>query len=88
MTNHIPMLFSASKTENISKLSQSMGRCYVPYFNQKYGKSGTLCSVRFKANSVDNEHYLLSLNRYIELNPVREKHSGKTRGISLVKLQK
>ncbi len=22
------------KTENISKLSQSIGRCYVPYFNQ------------------------------------------------------
>ena len=39
--------------------------------NQKYSKSGTLCSVRFKANSVDSEHYLLSCYRYIELNPVR-----------------
>ncbi|HAI68462.1 MAG TPA: transposase [Gammaproteobacteria bacterium] len=71
MTNHVPMLLSVSKTENISKLSQSLGRCYVPYFNQKYSKSGTLCSVRFKANSIDSEHYLLSCYRYIELNPVR-----------------
>jgi len=68
MTNHVHLLLSASKTENISKLSQSLGRCYVPYFNQRYSKSGTLCSVRFKANSVDSEHYLLSCYRYIELN--------------------
>ena len=71
MTNHVHLLLSASKTENISKLSQSMGRCYVPYFYQKYGKSGTLWEGRFKANSVDSEHYLLSCYRYIELNPVR-----------------
>jgi putative transposase len=48
-----------------------MGRCYVPYFNQKYSKSGTLWEGRFKANSIDSEHYLLSCYRYIELNPVR-----------------
>jgi len=71
MTNHVHLLLSASKTENISKLSQSLGRCYVPYFNQKYSKSGTLWEGRFKANSIDSEHYLLSCYRYIELNPVR-----------------
>jgi putative transposase len=62
------LLLSASKTENISKLSQSMGRYYVPYFNQKYSKSGTLWEGRFKANSIDSEHYLWSCYRYIELN--------------------
>ena len=71
MTNHVHLLLSALKIENISKLSQSIGRCYVPYFNQKYGKSGTLWEGRFKANSIDSEHYLLSCYRYIELNPVR-----------------
>jgi putative transposase len=30
MTNHVHLLLSALKTENISKLSQSLGRCYVP----------------------------------------------------------
>jgi len=35
MTNLMHLLLSASKTENISKLSQSLGRYYVPYFNQK-----------------------------------------------------
>jgi len=37
MTNHVHLLLSASKTENISKLSQSLGRCYVPYL--KWGEN-------------------------------------------------
>jgi len=71
MTNHIHLLVSAGETANISKLSQAVGRKYVPYFNHKYGKSGTLWEGRFKANSVESEYYLLACYRYIELNPVR-----------------
>jgi putative transposase len=71
MTNHIHILLSAEEPSNISKFSQGMGRKYVPYFNHKYGKSGTLWEGRFKASSIDSEHYLLACYRYIEMNPVR-----------------
>jgi len=71
MTNHIHILLSAEEPTNISKLSQGVGRKYVPYFNHKYGKSGTLWEGRFKASSIDSEFYLLACYRYIELNPVR-----------------
>lgn len=71
MTNHVHILLSAEDTKNISKLSQAIGRKYVPYFNHKYGKSGTLWEGRFKASSIDSEFYLLACYRYIELNPVR-----------------
>jgi putative transposase len=71
MTNHIHILLSANKPSNISKFSQSIGRKYVPYFNHKYGKSGTLWEGRFKATSIDSEDYLLACYRYIEMNPVR-----------------
>ena len=71
MTNHVHILLSADDTRNISKLSQAVGRKYVPYFNHKYGKSGTLWEGRFKASSIDSELYLLACYRYIELNPVR-----------------
>lgn len=71
MSNHIHLLVSASNTANLSKLPQSVSRHYVPYFNRKYGKSGTLWEGRFKASSVDSDPYLLSCSRYIELNPVR-----------------
>ena len=55
MTNHVHLLVSAEETTNISRLSQAVGRKYVPYFNHKYGKSGTLWEGRFKASSVERK---------------------------------
>lgn len=40
-------------------------------FNHTYKRSGTLCEGRYRATVVDSERYLLTLMRYIELNPVR-----------------
>ena len=71
MSNHIHLLVSASNPNNLSKLPQHVGRRYVPFFNHKYGRSGTLWEGRFKASSIDSERYLLTCYRYIELNPVR-----------------
>ncbi len=71
MTNHVHILLSAEEPTNISKLSQAVGRKYVPYFNHKYGKSGTLWEGRFKSSSIDSKFYLLACYRYIELNPIR-----------------
>lgn len=71
MSNHVHLLVSAKEPENISKLSQHIGRKYVPYFNSKYNSSGTLWEGRFKASTIDSALYLLACYRYIELNPVR-----------------
>lgn len=50
---------------------QSVGRRYVQYFNYTYQRSGTLWEGRYRATVVDSDAYLLTLMRYIELNPVR-----------------
>jgi putative transposase len=50
---------------------QSLGRRYVTYFNSTYHRTGTLWEGRYKASLVDNQMYLLTCYRYIELNPVR-----------------
>ncbi|MEJ1471790.1 MAG: transposase [Candidatus Sedimenticola sp. (ex Thyasira tokunagai)] len=71
MTNHVHLLISADNPQNLSKLPQYVGRKYVPFFNHKYGCSGTLWEGRFKASSIDSDRYLLTCQRYIELNPVR-----------------
>lgn len=71
MTNHIHLLATPESGSAISKVFQSVGRRYVRYFNATYGRSGTLWEGRFRATVVDSEHYLLTLMRYIELNPVR-----------------
>ena len=71
MTNHIHLLATPVHEASISKVFQSVGRRYVQYFNYTYKRSGTLWEGRYRAAMVDAETYLLTLMRYIELNPVR-----------------
>ncbi|MDN5752312.1 MAG: transposase [Nitrosospira sp.] len=71
MTNHIHLLASPEFDDSISKVFQAVGRRYVQYFNYTYRRSGTLWEGRYRATIVDSEQYLLTLMRYIELNPVR-----------------
>ncbi len=71
MTNHTHILVTPGARESVSRLLQYLGRHYVPYINNKYGRSGTLWEGRFKASLIDAEAYLLACYRYIELNPVR-----------------
>jgi putative transposase len=71
MTNHIHLLATPGKEDSIGKVFQSVGRRYVQYFNYTYKRSGTLWEGRYRATVVDSEQYLLTLMRYIELNPVR-----------------
>lgn len=71
MTNHIHLLATPEFEHSISKVFQSVGRRYVQYFNFIYRRSGTLWEGHYRATVVDSELYLLTLMRYIELNPVR-----------------
>ena len=71
MTNHVHILVTPSTEHGLGKMVQMVGRYYVPYFNQKYRRTGTLWEGRYKASLVDSEQYLLTCQRYIEMNPVR-----------------
>jgi len=71
MDNHVHWLISSAVPENLSKFMQYLGRKYVPYFNHKYGKTGTLWEGRFKSSLINTDKYLLCCYQYIELNPVR-----------------
>ncbi len=71
MRNHVHLLCTPNQEMAISKMMQSLGRCYVSYFNRRYNRSGTLWEGRYKATLIDSENYLLQAYHYIELNPVR-----------------
>lgn len=73
MTNHVHLLVTPHLENSISKVMQVVGRHYVPYFNKKYKRTGTLWEGRYKASLIDSENYLFSCMRYIELNPLRAK---------------
>ncbi len=71
MPNHLHLLASPVDTDGLSKMMQWIGRHYVPYFNRKYARVGTLFQGRFKAILIESECYFLVCSTYIELNPVR-----------------
>jgi putative transposase len=71
MTNHIHILATPTDKQAISRMMQYMGRRYVPYINHLYGTSGSIWEGRYKASLINDEQYLLTCMRYIELNPVR-----------------
>lgn len=71
MTNHVHLLLTAPAPGRLSVAMRQLGQRYVPAFNRKHRRTGTLWEGRFKSCLVDSERYLLTVHRYIELNPVR-----------------
>lgn len=71
MTNHVHLLVTPGKAAEVPKLLISLGRRYVQHINRTYRRTGTLWDSRYKSSLVQAESYLLTCQRYIELNPVR-----------------
>jgi len=71
MTNHVHLLLTPKADDSVSRCMQYLGRHYVPYYNHRHRRSGTLFEGRFRSSIVQTRSYLLACQRYIELNPVR-----------------
>ncbi len=71
MTNHVHLLATPAHDNSLSRLMQFLGRLYVRRFNYMYKRTGTLFEGRFKTCIVQDDRYLLTCLRYIELNPLR-----------------
>ena len=71
MTNHVHLLLTPSTEESCTALMRDLGRRYVPYFNWRHERTGTLWEGRFRSCIVESSSYVLACYRYIELNPVR-----------------
>jgi putative transposase len=71
MTNHVHLLLTADDASACGLLMRDLGRSYVPYFNRRYGRTGTLWEGRFRSCMAESARYVLACYRYIELNPVR-----------------
>jgi putative transposase len=76
MPNHVHLLVTPPTDAALSRAMQSLGRRYVRWFNDKYGRTGTLWEGRFRSAPIDADRYLLACSRYIELNPVRAGIAG------------
>jgi REP element-mobilizing transposase RayT len=70
LSNHYHLFFRTLHT-NLSRGMQDLDGRYASFFNARHRRVGHLFQGRFKGHLVDSEAYLLSLSRYIVLNPVR-----------------
>lgn len=71
MTNHFHLMVTADSAAALSRAMQSLGRRYVRYFNDRYGRTGTLWEGRFRTALITDDRYWLTCMRYVEMNPVR-----------------
>jgi putative transposase len=71
MSNHVHLLLSSDELGATSRMMRQVGQSYVASFNQRHQRTGTLWEGRFKSCLIGTEDYLLTVYRYIELNPVR-----------------
>lgn len=71
MGNHVHLLVSSGEAGAISAAMRRLGQCHAQAFNRKHRRSGPLWEGRFKSCLVESDSYLLTVYRYIELNPVR-----------------
>lgn len=70
MPDHTHLLLTPQHNYSLAKLMQSLGRRYSQYFNRMHSSSGTIWEGRFCSSLIDPD-YVLRVQRYIELNPVR-----------------
>jgi putative transposase len=79
MPNHFHLYITCPPTEkeedakksNIALFLHKLCVGYVKYFNQKYGRTGSLFEGRFKSVHVKNDNHAKYLFSYIHLNPVK-----------------
>lgn len=70
MDNHIHLVIQVANTP-LSKIVQNFSFRYTRWVNKKQKRVGHLFQGRYKAILVDADCYLLSLIRYVHLNPVK-----------------
>ena len=70
LPSRLQLLATPADDAGLSKMMQSLGRLYVPYFNARYGRTGGLWEGRFRATVLDPVAYFVPCACLIEYQPV------------------
>jgi len=76
MGNHYHLI-AETRRANLGRWMHWLTTAYTIYFNRRHRQVGHLFQGRYKSIVVEAEGYLLSLSRYVHLNPVRGKVIGR-----------
>lgn len=72
MSNHYHLLIR-TRHPNLSRFMQRLNTSYALYSRYKHKKPGHRLEGRYKAKLVQGDDYIMTLTRYIHLNPVKVK---------------
>lgn len=70
MRNHYHLLLETPRA-NLGKAMHYLNATYTGFFNRRHNRAGHLFQGRYKGLLIEKDRYLLSVSRYIHLNPVR-----------------
>ena len=71
MPNHFHLLATPSTERGLAQMMQRIGRYYVPWYNARHQRTGSLFQGRFKTSLIDAAAYFLKVSHFVEMNPVR-----------------
>lgn len=77
MPNHIHLVVQPRKNRDVSSWMHWLFTTHVRHYHQKHSTYGRLWQGPFKAVIVQDDHYLLTLLRYVERNALRAKLVGR-----------
>ncbi len=71
MPSQLHLLATPATAQALAQTMQRAGRYYVPWYNAKYARTGSLFQGRFKTSLIEAAPYFMACSRYIESIPVR-----------------
>ena len=69
--DRVYLLATPAAAGSLGQAMQSLGRCYVRWFNARHARAGALWHGRYRSAVVEAEPYLLDGCRYVETLPLR-----------------
>lgn len=69
MDNHYHLIFRTPQA-NLSDAMKQLISAYTRMTNKRHGRDGPLFKGRYRSEIIEDDDYLLSLSRYLHLNPV------------------
>lgn len=70
LPRRLQLLATPSDDQGLSKMMQSLGRLYVPYFNARYGRTGSLWEGRYRATVLDPVSFFVPCAHLMESQPL------------------
>jgi putative transposase len=72
MPNHVHLVVCPRAAPDIPRWTRWLFTTHVRHYHERHGTSGRLWQGRYKAFLVQDDHYLLTLMRYVERNALRK----------------